>query len=257
MTHTGVDTASRLNAIQAKILHDNGISFVGRYLVDQTMSKAITNAEAKALRDNGLSLLLIYETYATRCREGEAAGRKDGLAAHTYAKQLGVPDNCVIYFAVDYDAPQNDYAAIDRYLYAAKLACAPYRCGVYGKADLVNSVKADAYMQCVAWSNGMVSAKANIYQYEWQGGTEAQRVGKLIGTGVDMNRCGDLQRSGMWMAERKKMWYDDAMDWAARQGLIKDGRPDDPVTRAELATVLYRIFAPDDNKKNSGLISLD
>lgn len=50
-------------------------------------------------------------------------------------------------------------------------------------------------------------------------------------------------------------WYTEAMAWAKARGLINDGRPNDPVTRAELATVLYRIFGPEDNKKDSGLLS--
>jgi hypothetical protein len=45
------------------------------------------------------------------------------------------------------------------------------------------------------------------------------------------------------------------MAWAERQGLLRDGRPNDPVTRAELATVLYRIYGPEDDKKDSGLLS--
>lgn len=255
MTYLGVDTAKRISTPVAAKIAEQNISFVGRYLVNQTMSKAITDDEAKRLHNAGLGVLLIYETYATRCREGETAGKRDGYEAYSLAKQIGVPDNMVIYFAVDYDAPKNDYAAIESYLYAAKSACAPYRCGVYGKADLINSVKADAYMQCVAWSNGMVSSKANIYQYEWQGGAKAQKIAKEIGIAVDMCRCADLEKAGIWMPEKQKMWYDDAMKWAEQQGLIKDGRPNDPVTRAELATVLYRIFAPDDNKNFSGLLS--
>jgi hypothetical protein len=240
----GVDTAARLSAEQAKILVANGITFAGRYLVDKSMSKAITDREAKALLDSGLSLLLIYETYASRPREGSASGQRDGYAAYSYAKELGVPDGTAIYFAVDYDAPKSDYPAIEAYLYAAKAACAPYRCGVYGKADLVNSVKADCYMQCVAWSNGLVSNKANIYQYEWSGGAEAQRVGKMIGTSVDMNRCGDAASAGLWVPAVPDTvpWYKRYMDWAKEEGIMNDGRPNDPVTRAEAATLLYRFY---------------
>jgi hypothetical protein len=50
-------------------------------------------------------------------------------------------------------------------------------------------------------------------------------------------------------------WYDEAMGWAKAQGLIRDGRPNDPVTRAELATVLYRLYGPEDSKEHSGLLS--
>lgn len=255
MKYLGVDTAARISSAQANALKNNGVSFVGRYIVDPMQSKAITDSEAKRIHDADMGVLLIWETYATRCREGEAAGKRDGYEAYSLAKQMGVPPNTVIYFAVDYDAPKNDYAAIEAYLYAAKSACAPYRCGVYGKADLINSVKADAYMQCVAWSGGMVSTKNNVYQYEWQGGPEAQATAKAVGVPVDMCRCTDLDKAGIWLPEKQTMWYDDAMTWAEQQGLIRDGRPDDYVTRAELATVLYRIYGPEDNKENSGLLS--
>ena len=40
-------------------------------------------------------------------------------------------------------------------------------------------------------------------------------------------------------------WYASAMAWAKDAGLIRDGRPEDPVTRAELATVLYRMAGPE------------
>lgn len=36
-------------------------------------------------------------------------------------------------------------------------------------------------------------------------------------------------------------WAEPAMRWAAERGLIRDGRPSAPVTRAELATVLRRL----------------
>ena len=50
-------------------------------------------------------------------------------------------------------------------------------------------------------------------------------------------------------------WYADAMNWAKERHIINDGRPNDPVTRAELAMVLYRMFGPGDEKTDSGLLS--
>ncbi len=236
----GIDTCAKISTQTAAKIAEQNLSFVGRYLTDPTWSKSLTDDEVKRLHNAGVGVLLIYETSATRCREGEMAGQRDGYSAYAFARQIGAPDNMVIYFAVDYDAPKNDYAAIEAYLYAAKLACAPYRCGVYGKADLINAVHADAYMQCVAWSNGLISAKNNVYQYEWQGGAEAQKIAKAIGVPVDMCRCGDLNAAGIWMPPKPKAWYDEIMDWGVENGLITEGRPNDPVTRAEMLTVLRR-----------------
>ena len=39
-----------------------------------------------------------------------------------------------------------------------------------------------------------------------------------------------------------KPWYADAMTWAAEIGLMDGTRPEDPVTRAELATVAKRLY---------------
>lgn len=240
MMFNGIDTAARITTEQAKILVNNDISFVGRYLVKPSMSKALTANEAKILRENGLGILLIWETYANRARDGAAAGRTDGATAAILASQYGVPNNCTIYFAVDYDAPKSDYQAIEQYLCAAKAACAPYRCGVYGKADLINSVKADCYMQCVAWSYGAVSPKNNVYQYEWQGGANAKALANKVGFAVDLDSCENLESAGIWLPPKETHWYDEAMHWAEENGLMTDGRPNDYVTRAELATVLER-----------------
>lgn len=236
----GVDTAQRLTEDNAKLLFANGVKFVGRYLVPREYSKSLTESEADIIRSAGLGILLIYEIEAARAKRGESVGNYDGLQARYLAERMNIPTDATIYFCVDYDAPKTDYPAIERYLYAAKASVAPYRCGVYGKADLINSIKADAYWQCVAWSYGMVSEKANIYQYEWQGGDEAQAIAKATGVSVDMNRCHDMASVGIWMPPKQKHWYDDAMAWAEKNGLMKDGRPDDAMTRAEVATVLYR-----------------
>ena len=40
-------------------------------------------------------------------------------------------------------------------------------------------------------------------------------------------------------------WYAEAMAWVKARGIMNDGRPNDNVTRAELATILYRIYGSD------------
>lgn len=241
MVYQGVDTAARISASSAKALRDNGISFVGRYLVPPSAYKYLSLEESKNIRDAGLAILLIWETTAERAKQGAKAGREDGAKAFEISQSYGIPYNCAIYFAVDYDAPKSDYAAIEEYLYNAKKEINPYRIGVYGKADLINSIKADCYMQCVAWSYGAISSKNNVYQYAWQGDERAKELANKVGFAVDLDSSGDLAVAGMWMPDEKKEWYTDAMRWCAEKGLMTDGRPNDYATRAELATVIYRL----------------
>ena len=266
MSIPGIDTCVRIP--DAKALYDKGIRFVCRYLVPtKAYDKAVTMAEAGKIIDAGLGLLLCWETSANRASEGAKAGTKDGETARKCAQELGVPENAAIYFAVDYRPPLHDYDAIETYLRTAAHACAPYGCGIYGPFDIVEEMTRRLptlyAWQCVAWSDGKVSASADVYQYQWQGGPEAAALTSELGYAVDLDTCEDLQKAGMWLPDTSKPWYADAMAWASERGLIRDGRPNDPVTRAELALVLQRLcegkeetYDPERNRP-SGLLTDD
>ena len=234
MNIQGIDTAHKLTSAEAKAVKDCGMQFVCRYLVpnlNETAWKALTAPEAEDIRSNDLAILLLWETTTARAKQGRSAGDDDGNTARELAKEMNIPETCAIYFCVDYDAPSYDYPAIDEYLYGAKQAVAPYRVGVYGKADLVNSVKADCYMQCVAWSGGVLSEKANVYQYQWQGGAEAQEMKKRVGFYVDLDCCNDMVNAGMWMpktetAKTLDKQIAEATEWAKKEGIFVDGMHD-------------------------------
>ena len=56
-----------------------------------------------------------------------------------------------------------------------------------------------------------------------------------------MERMGELAgRVTTALNEPETHWYDEAMKWVPNNGIMMDGRPNDPVTRAELATMLMR-----------------
>lgn len=253
MTYEGIDTAARLTAAQARILRENGISFVGRYLVPETLWKALTAQEAADIRAAGLALMLCWELGGEDLKQGAAKGAEHGARARQLAEGLGVPSGTIIYFAVDYNAQPEDYPLIEQYMLAAQTAIgSKYVAGLYGHERIVEflaqrgSVK--KFWQCVAWSN-MFSPFATVRQYAWQGDERSKAIQKLIGVAVDLDATETL--AGMWMPQTEyadggdtiiepKPWYVEAMAWAKDNGLINDGRPNDPVTRAELATVLQR-----------------
>lgn len=259
MTYLGVDSCASINASAAKILRENGISFVGRYLVPAGMGKDLTATEIVGLREAGLAILLCWEIEAAAVKQGAERGAKDGIRAKALALQFGVPSGTAIYFACDYGPAEAEYPIIEQYIKAAQATCYPYEAGLYGPAGIVDYLgkrgACKKFWQCVGWSGGRVSEYMSAYQYQWSGGPDAKALAKKVGFDVDLDRADSLEAAGLWMPPTVRPWYADAMAWAKSQGIIKDGRPNDPVTRAELATVLYRIYVPEDDKKDSGMLS--
>lgn len=258
----GVDTAARIGADAAKKLKAEGVSFVGRYLGPESWGKTITKPEADALRDAGLAILLCYETTANRMREGAGAGEYDGLNALRYAQALSVPQGTTIFFACDYNAPMADWILLESYVKAAQaaLGCA-YTAGVYGPEKVVSFLSergvCDRFWQCVAWSNQFLPV-ANVRQYQWQGGAEARALAAKVGFAVDLDSAEDLR--GLWLPEAKpeKHWYDEAMAWARKEGIMDGTRPEDFATRAEVAQMFLnynRRFEDEDGRTVSGLLS--
>ena len=193
----GFDTAQRITADHAKRLKLMGYDYALRYLVPQNYSKAMTKAEMQGILGSGMMLGFCWETTASRAKSGTTAGMADGESARKLALDMGIPSNAVIYFAVDYDAPKNDYNAISAYMVAAQMAVRPYRMGIYGKYDIVEHFHTlgvgDAFWQCVAWSGGKWSEHATIQQREWNVSTGVVTVDNNYCTSViDAGLIGDV-----------------------------------------------------------------
>ena len=88
MTYQGIDTATKITATQAKKLRENGVSFVGRYLVPPGMYKDITADEIQILHDAGLAILLCWEIGAGDIRQGAERGAKDGRIRNTTTRAV-------------------------------------------------------------------------------------------------------------------------------------------------------------------------
>lgn len=239
--YLGIDSAAQINAAQAAKIRAEGIDFVGRYLVPETYSKAITAQESAALRDNGLAILLCWEIGSTDMRGGASRGAADGAQARRLAERLGVPAGATIYFAADYNVPMGDLILCEQYLSAAQATLGKYRVGAYGGERLI-SFLADRGLpitlwQCVAWTNEFCEAAA-VIQYAWQGDPRAKELAARIGFAVDLDSCEDMRAAGLWMpqpAHAETHWYDDTMLWAAKEGIMDGTRPEDAATRAEVA----------------------
>lgn len=202
MNYEGVDTAARLTAEQAKILRSEGVSFVARYLVPEKYGKALTAQEAAILRENGLAVMLCWETTAKRMLGGAAAGAEDGAAAWNLAQALGVPSGTAIYFAADWDVQESEIPACEAYFRAAQIAVAPYNAGVYGGQRVIAALCCETawLWQCVAWS-GEFLPTAHVIQYQWQHSPDAKALAEKVGAAVDLDSAASL--AGMWTAEKQ------------------------------------------------------
>jgi hypothetical protein len=173
-----------------------GYTFVARYA--SLTTKGITKAEANDLYAHGLGIVLVYESYAGRAKEGRIAGYADGRTALTNAHVIGFPDSRPIYFAVDFNGTPADQLVIDEYLRGAAAVIGASRVGVYGSYYVVERCwkngSAKWFWQTYAWSTGLVSPHAHFLQY-----LNGQKVG---GADVDLNESKQAD-FGAWILTPK------------------------------------------------------
>jgi hypothetical protein len=163
------DCAAPLTFELAAKFKADGYDAVGRYLVPDGW-KRLTKDEANAISQAGLTIISIFETTADRTKGGAPAGSQDGAVALQCAQNVGQPTGSAIYFAVDYDAGPGDIDAIEAYLRAASAAAPGYEVGVYGSYAVVEEMRrrgaCTKFIQTYAWSSGLRSDAAQIFQYQ-------------------------------------------------------------------------------------------
>lgn len=146
------DCATILTAAKAKTLYDNGYRYIGRYLTgtyNGGISKAITREEAQIIFDAGLRFFPIYQTSARQNSYfTPQQGITDANAAIDAAKKLGIPNNTIIYFAVDFDCM--DYQITSNIIPYFKsvseaMSESPYRVGIYGTRNACSRVSKLGY----------------------------------------------------------------------------------------------------------------
>jgi hypothetical protein len=141
----------------------SGAVGVVRYL-GHSSAKSLTRAEVAELHKAGLSVSLVFEDGADRALHGHAAGVADAVYANRQASALGAPPSVPIFYAVDVAATADEVRAY----FAGVVSAGGRPVGAYGDLDVVDgllALKAVRYgWQTVAWSHGVVSKRAHLYQ---------------------------------------------------------------------------------------------
>lgn len=135
------------------------IAFVCRYL--SGFSKDLTPSEAHNLSSAGISIVVVWETTATRAEGGHAAGVRDATMADAEARRCGMPASRPIYFAVDEDTTVGPH--ITAYFEGVASVLGRARTGAYGGYKVISALF-DAHLiawgwQTYAWSGGQWDTK--------------------------------------------------------------------------------------------------
>ncbi len=145
------DSATILDEAKAKLLYTEGYRYIGRYLTNASsgFDKALTREEAEIILSAGMNFFPIYQTagnsysYFTSSR-----GTEDAEKALDAAYRLGLPENTVIYFAVDFDATRSQINGnILTYFKKIKerMGKSRYKVGVYGSKGVCLTVTEKGY----------------------------------------------------------------------------------------------------------------
>lgn len=169
----GIDCATPITRDTASKLAELGALFVGRYLVPNYPSlawKRLTQDEVQECTEQGIKILSVFELSAGDMKGGADAGASHGALAYQEAQAIQQPEGTPIFFAVDFEASENDYDAIEQYLRAAKEQIPGYKIGVYGSFYVVEEMArrgaADYLWQTYAWSGGNIPVSAHVYQHQ-------------------------------------------------------------------------------------------
>lgn len=190
MSDFGIDYAWSKPSVSVMV--NKGVKFACRYLSHDS-DKNLTRGEAERLSEAGISVVVVWETTASRALSGFGGGVADAKDAKAQAEACGMPDDRPIYFAVDWDANSSQQSDINAYLDGASSILGRSRVGIYaGYFPLKRAMdagKAKWGWQTYAWSGGRWDSRAQLQQY-----LNGQR---MDGAGVDYNRSAHADY-GQW-----------------------------------------------------------
>ncbi|MER5446237.1 glycoside hydrolase domain-containing protein [Streptomyces sp. NPDC002764] len=154
---TACDGVTKITAARAQALKDAGYKYIGRYLYNPSTTslpeKEIQPGELDTIKQYGLRCFPIYQTWARSVDYYSIAqGVTDCMNAAYKAEEHGFKPGTRIYFAVDYDAVDEEVTSyVLPYFGSIKAQMdrmgSPFRIGIYGPRNVCSRVSAAGYAE--------------------------------------------------------------------------------------------------------------
>ncbi|MQS38553.1 glycoside hydrolase domain-containing protein [Streptomyces katsurahamanus] len=188
------DGVTKITTERAATLKAEGITYIGRYLTNPTggvpYEKEIQEGELATIAANGLRCFPIYQTYGRDASDfSYVAGRTAGQAAVNAALNHGFKTGTRIFFAVDFDALQEDVvSSVLPHFKGIQDAMTDdgnrYQVGVYGPRNVCTRV-AEAGHSTASFVSDMSSGFSGNFGYplppDW---AYDQIVTRTVGSGA-------------------------------------------------------------------------
>jgi hypothetical protein len=149
------------------IVRKLGYKTVIRY-VSHDPSKDLTLQELADIRNNGLDVALVYETFERRPMSGWVGGVNDAQEMRARLTALQLPPLSTAYYAVDFPPTAGEMPTVLEYARGWAETRGPARAGVYGNVDTIHAIDARGFARYL-WqtsgnSRGVIVAGINLYQ---------------------------------------------------------------------------------------------
>ncbi|WP_282692811.1 glycoside hydrolase domain-containing protein [Streptomyces sp. CC208A] len=262
------DGITKITPARAQALKAAGYKYVGRYLYNPSTTslpeKEIQPGELATIKEYGLRCFPIYQTWARSVDYYSVAqGVTDCLTAAFKAEEHGFKPGTRIYFAVDYDAVDDEVTShILPYFQSVKEQMdrlgSPYKIGVYGPRNACSRISAKGYADASFVSDMSSGFSGNLGYAMPENWAFDQIATKTVGSGggqieIDNNIASgrDTGQGDFYPPAAQKMdiGFDISL-WSAMQKEIQDymdsiGKPGGTGRIYTLAECLETILSQD------------
>ncbi|MFV0134406.1 glycoside hydrolase domain-containing protein [Streptomyces sp. HMX87] len=188
------DGVTAITAARAQTLKNAGYKYIGRYLYNPSTTslpeKEIQPGELATIKEYGLRCFPIYQTWARSVDYySPEQGVSDCMHAAYKAEEHGFKPGSRIYFAVDYDAVNDEVTShILPYFQSLKARMdrmgSPYRIGIYGPRNVCSRVSDAGYAETSFVSDMSSGFSGNLGYPLPANWAFDQIVTKTLGTGA-------------------------------------------------------------------------